>query len=76
MCQNFKEKLPGGPPILGFIAFLLTNVLNFAWGSYIDPLHPSPALAAGSFSHLKLHLQNGALLFKLICKTEFEVFIL
>jgi hypothetical protein len=29
--QGFWEKLPvGGPPILGFIAFLLTSVLVFA----------------------------------------------
>jgi hypothetical protein len=28
--QGFQEKLPGGgPPILGFIAFLLTSVLKF-----------------------------------------------
>jgi hypothetical protein len=29
--QGFREKLPGvGPPISGFIAFLLTSVLKFA----------------------------------------------
>jgi hypothetical protein len=29
--QGFQEKLPGGgPPISGFIAFLLTSVLKFA----------------------------------------------
>jgi hypothetical protein len=28
--QCFQEKLPGGSPISGFIAFLLTSVLKFA----------------------------------------------
>jgi hypothetical protein len=29
--QGFHEKLPGGgPPVSGFIAFLLTSVLEFA----------------------------------------------
>jgi hypothetical protein len=27
--QGFQEKLPGGPPISGFITFLLTSVLKF-----------------------------------------------
>ncbi len=27
-----QEKLPGGPPILSFFAFLLTSLLKFAWG--------------------------------------------
>jgi hypothetical protein len=35
--------LPGGPPISGFIAFLLTSVLKFAWGGYcIYPPPPHP----------------------------------
>jgi hypothetical protein len=45
--QGFQEKLPeGGPPILGFIAFLLTSVLKIAGGGIIftlplpPPLHP------------------------------------
>jgi hypothetical protein len=28
--QGFQEILPGGPPILDFIAFLLTSVLKFS----------------------------------------------
>jgi hypothetical protein len=28
--QGFQEKLPGGSPYFGFIAFLLTSVLKFA----------------------------------------------
>jgi hypothetical protein len=28
--QGLQEKLPGGLPILGFIAFLLTSVLKFS----------------------------------------------
>ncbi len=30
----------GGPPISGFIAFLLTSVLKFAWGGYY--IYPPP----------------------------------
>ena len=42
--QGFQEKLPGGggPPISGFIAFLLTSVLKFAWGGYYIYPHPPP----------------------------------
>jgi hypothetical protein len=39
----------GFPPILDFIAFLLTSVLKFAWGSDIYPPpspHPPPSLGA------------------------------
>ena len=32
----------GGPPISGFIAFLLTSVLKFAWGGYYINPPPSP----------------------------------
>jgi hypothetical protein len=32
----------GGPPISGFIAFLLTSVLKFAWGGYYIYPPPSP----------------------------------
>jgi hypothetical protein len=36
-----KNYLGGGPPISGFIAFLLTSILKFAWGgSYIYPPPP------------------------------------
>jgi hypothetical protein len=38
-------KIARGTPILGFIAFLLTSLLKFAWGggggSYVYP-HPFP----------------------------------
>jgi hypothetical protein len=39
---GLKEKLPGGPPISGFIciAFLLTSVLKFAWGGESPPIYP------------------------------------
>ena len=42
--QGFQEKLPGGPPISGFIAFLLTSVLKFAWGGCFIYPTPSPHL--------------------------------
>ena len=40
--QGFQEKLPRGPPISGFIAFLLTSVLKFAWERYY--IYPLPSL--------------------------------
>jgi hypothetical protein len=40
--QYFQEKLPGSPHILGFIAFLLTSVLKFAWERPIFTSPPSP----------------------------------
>ena len=30
--QGFQEKFPVGPPILGFIAFLLASILKFGFG--------------------------------------------
>ncbi len=39
----------GGPPISGFIAFLLTSVLKFAWGGYYIYTPPSPPLCASMF---------------------------
>ncbi len=30
--KAFRKNCQGGPTILGFIAFLLTNILKFAWG--------------------------------------------
>ncbi len=48
--QGFQEILPGGPPILDFIAFLLTSVLKFSWGgSYI--YHP-PSYSTPPHVHL------------------------
>jgi hypothetical protein len=47
--QGFQEKLPeGGPPITGFIAFLLTSVLKFVLylPSPLPPPHPPPPLFA------------------------------
>ncbi len=32
--KAFRKNCLGGPPISGFIAFLLTSVLKFAWGGY------------------------------------------
>ncbi len=37
----FRKNCLGGPPISGFIAFLLTSVLKFAWGGYY--IYPSPS---------------------------------
>jgi hypothetical protein len=31
--QGFQEKLAGGGSLSGFIAFLLTTALKFAWGA-------------------------------------------
>ncbi len=39
---GLRGKIAGGPPILGFIAFLLRNVLKFSWGLLY--LHPSPLI--------------------------------
>jgi hypothetical protein len=40
-----KKNCQGGPPRLGFISFLLTSVLKFAWGGgdlyFPSPLTPS-----------------------------------
>jgi hypothetical protein len=41
--QGFQKKLPGGPNISGYIAFLLTSVLKFAWGRYY--IYPPPTLS-------------------------------
>jgi hypothetical protein len=49
--QGFQAKLPGGPPISGFIAFLLTRVLKFAWWSPIFTL-PLPPPAPPPCMHL------------------------
>ncbi len=40
--QGFQEKLPGGPPILRFIAFLLTSFSKICLGGccFIPPLPP------------------------------------
>jgi hypothetical protein len=40
----FQEKLPGGPPILGFIAFFINNSFEkFTWGDAVSaPLPPPP----------------------------------
>jgi hypothetical protein len=36
--QVFQEKVPGGgPPISGFIAFLITSVLKLVWGGLYLP---------------------------------------
>ncbi len=43
--SRLSEKIAwggGGPPISGFIAFLLTSVLKFAWGGTIFTLPPPP----------------------------------
>jgi len=41
--KAFRKNCMGGPPNLNFIAFLLTSVLKFAWGSYINQSPcPSP----------------------------------
>jgi hypothetical protein len=42
--KAFRKNCHGPPPILGFIAFLLTSVLKFARGVYIYP-HPPPLCA-------------------------------
>jgi len=33
--KAFRKNCQGGPPILGFISFLLTSVLKFAWGVHL-----------------------------------------
>ncbi len=38
--KAFRKNCQGGPPILGFISFLLTSVLKFAWGCTIFTLPP------------------------------------
>jgi hypothetical protein len=40
--KAFRIKCLGGPPISGFIAFLLTSVLKFASGEYYIYPPPSP----------------------------------
>jgi hypothetical protein len=39
--KAFMKNCQGGPYISGFIAFLLTSFLKFAWEVYIYP-HPFP----------------------------------
>ncbi len=51
--KAFRKNCLGGPPISGFIAFLLTSVLKFAWGGYYiyPPLPPtSPPLCASMWT--------------------------
>jgi hypothetical protein len=40
--EAFKKNCLGGPPISGFIAFLLTSVLKFSRGGYYIYPPPSP----------------------------------
>ena len=53
--RGFQEKLPGGPPILGFItfiAFLLTSVLKFALEGYFiysPPTSPCASMCTWNF---------------------------
>jgi hypothetical protein len=42
--EGFQEKLPGGSPISGFIAFLLTSVLKFACGVLYLPSPITPCV--------------------------------
>ncbi len=41
--QEFQEKLPGGSPYFGFIAFLLISLLKFDWGGGGSYLYPPPS---------------------------------
>jgi hypothetical protein len=51
--RGFQEKLPGGPPISIYIAFLLTSVLKFA--SYL----PSPLPPCASMHPTHLAFDQG-----------------
>ncbi len=61
--KAFRTKLPGGSPLLGFIAFLLASLLKFAWGSndYPSPLTPPPSCTSMSS---KLHQYNYSFIYK------------
>ncbi len=56
--KAFMENCLGGPPISGFIAFLLTSVLKFAWGGgyCINPPCPPPGPPCASMSSTFLWL--------------------
>jgi hypothetical protein len=56
--------LPGGPPISGFIAFLLTSVLKFAWGGYC--IYPPPSPTSPPCVHLCLILMYFVNFFGLV----------
>ena len=51
--QGFQEKLPGGPPILGFIAFLLRSFSKICLRGccFIPPPPSSPLCASMHFNH-------------------------
>jgi hypothetical protein len=44
--QGFQEKLPGGPPILGFIAFLLRSFSKICLFHPPSPLIPPVCIYA------------------------------
>jgi hypothetical protein len=56
--QGFQEKLPGGPPILGFIAFLLTSFSKNCLGVlFHTPLTPHPPLRASMHKSIKVFIK-------------------
>jgi hypothetical protein len=60
--QGFQEKLPGGgPPILGFIAFLLTSFSKICLGGCCfipPPPPPHPPLCASMTRQIKMLRQT------------------
>ena len=59
--KDFRKNCRGGPPISGFIVFLLTSVQKFAWGVlYLPSPFPLTPLCASMFVIHNVHNVNSS----------------